>query len=322
MQSLYPPSTATHGGDLAHLAGDPGNLASVQQSMASTANNNTNSTYPTNGATPMPAGLRLASPAQGVNQSTGPGGGRGGQQATATAPRKRKSPPSPPVPGQQPLQQPQANNNGQGGIVPAQTQHLPLLHAPPGHFANYPPASEYAAAALPLPNGNVAANMIAAIANAAQQGGNAEQQAQAANDSDSGGAGNKGRALSQSKRAEQNRKAQRAFRERRDQHVKNLESRSQLLDAALSSADEANRRWEECRASVETLRIENTQLRAEVAGLRAENASLHAALTSSGASYAQQQQIMHDAAAAAKEMIAANGGERGDKQGDNANKAK
>jgi hypothetical protein len=71
-----------------------------------------------------------------------------------------------------------------------------------------------------------------------------------------------GRPLSSSKRAEQNRKAQRAFRERRDQHVKQLESRSQLLDAALASADEANRRWEECRAIVEQLRIENTALRA------------------------------------------------------------
>ncbi|PSS07205.1 hypothetical protein PHLCEN_2v3488 [Hermanssonia centrifuga] len=71
-----------------------------------------------------------------------------------------------------------------------------------------------------------------------------------------------GRALSQSKRAEQNRKAQRAFRERRDQHVKALESRSQLLDAALASADEANRRWEDCRALVDQLRIENATLRA------------------------------------------------------------
>ncbi|KAH9948672.1 hypothetical protein B0H21DRAFT_655750, partial [Amylocystis lapponica] len=71
-----------------------------------------------------------------------------------------------------------------------------------------------------------------------------------------------GRTLSQSKRAEQNRKAQRAFRERRDQHVKALESRSQLLDAALASADEANRRWEECRALVDQLRIENAALRA------------------------------------------------------------
>jgi hypothetical protein len=41
-----------------------------------------------------------------------------------------------------------------------------------------------------------------------------------------------------------------------------LESRSQLLDAALASADEANRRWEECRALVDQLRIENAALRA------------------------------------------------------------
>ncbi|OBZ70911.1 AP-1-like transcription factor YAP6 [Grifola frondosa] len=76
------------------------------------------------------------------------------------------------------------------------------------------------------------------------------------------GGSSAGRTLSQSKRAEQNRKAQRAFRERRDQHVKALESRSQLLDAALASADEANRRWEECRALVDQLRIENAALRA------------------------------------------------------------
>jgi len=73
---------------------------------------------------------------------------------------------------------------------------------------------------------------------------------------------NGGRALSMTKRAEQNRKAQRAFRERRDQHVKALESRSQLLDTALASADEANRRWEECRALVDQLRVENAALRA------------------------------------------------------------
>lgn len=45
-------------------------------------------------------------------------------------------------------------------------------------------------------------------------------------------------------------------------HVKTLESRSQLLDAALASADEANRRWEECRTIVDQLRIENATLRA------------------------------------------------------------
>lgn len=79
---------------------------------------------------------------------------------------------------------------------------------------------------------------------------------------DSDSRGNAGRQLSTSKRAEQNRKAQRAFRERRDQHVKALESRSQLLDAALASADEANRRWEECRTLVDQLRVENAALRA------------------------------------------------------------
>lgn len=41
-----------------------------------------------------------------------------------------------------------------------------------------------------------------------------------------------------------------------------MESRSQLLDAALASADEANRRWEECRTLVDQLRVENANLRA------------------------------------------------------------
>jgi hypothetical protein len=47
-------------------------------------------------------------------------------------------------------------------------------------------------------------------------------------------------------------------------HVKALESRSQLLDAALASADEANRRWEECRALSDRLREENTHLRQQL----------------------------------------------------------
>lgn len=34
------------------------------------------------------------------------------------------------------------------------------------------------------------------------------------------------------------------------------------MDAALASADEANRRWEECRALVDQLRVENAALRA------------------------------------------------------------
>lgn len=56
-----------------------------------------------------------------------------------------------------------------------------------------------------------------------------------------------------------------AFLTRLCRHVKALESRSQLLDAALASADEANRRWEECRALVDQLRIENAALRAALA---------------------------------------------------------
>ena len=50
--------------------------------------------------------------------------------------------------------------------------------------------------------------------------------------------------------------------------MKALESRSQLLDAALASADEANRRWEECRALNDRLRDDITHLREENAHLR------------------------------------------------------
>lgn len=53
--------------------------------------------------------------------------------------------------------------------------------------------------------------------------------------------------------------------------MKALEQRSQLLDAALASADEANRRWEECRALVDQLRIENAALRATLASLSQNN---------------------------------------------------
>lgn len=117
-----------------------------------------------------------------------------------------------------------------------------------------------------------------------------------------------GRALSSSKRAEQNRKAQRAFRERRDQfvspiyprlaikltctarHVKALESRSQLLDAALASADEANRRWEECRALVDQLRVENTALRAALS--QAQMLSGGAAATNNNGAHHDQEGLV------------------------------
>ena len=65
------------------------------------------------------------------------------------------------------------------------------------------------------------------------------------------------RALSSTKQAEQKRKAQCAFRGHRDQHVKALESRLLLLDATLASANEGNHQWEECRALVDQLCVEN-----------------------------------------------------------------
>ena len=58
-------------------------------------------------------------------------------------------------------------------------------------------------------------------------------------------------------------------------HVKTLESRSQLLDAALASADEANRRWEECRTIVDQLRIENATLRAALQATQAQLMALN-----------------------------------------------
>ncbi|KAJ3831110.1 hypothetical protein F5878DRAFT_636413 [Lentinula raphanica] len=155
-------------------------------------------------------------------------------QLPVPAPRTSRKRKTPPAPEQQSLPSP-----------PPHLQHvLPPPHAlmhplPPGFTYAHP--GDYTVAGLPpLPPSAQPSDGPAASQNA-------------------------GRPLSSSKRAEQNRKAQRAFRERRDQHVKALESRSQLLDAALASADEANRRWEECRALVDQLRVENAALRAHLA---------------------------------------------------------
>ncbi|KAH0827840.1 hypothetical protein J3R83DRAFT_3466 [Lanmaoa asiatica] len=164
------------------------------------------------------------------------------QPAPTRQSRKRKTPPSSaPAPPQPPQPQPQQQHP-----PPPPGIHLGHMLPPPhalippgmGHPPMYQvnPLSSHSMASSPDP------------------------------ESKSGG-----RQLSQSKRAEQNRKAQRAFRERRDQP---LESRSQLLDAALASADEANRRWEECRALVDQLRIENAALRAALSGQAQLNGSL------------------------------------------------
>ncbi|KAF7428325.1 hypothetical protein PC9H_007546 [Pleurotus ostreatus] len=180
--------------------------------------------------------------------------------------RKRKSPPDanagaqnpppPPPPPQQQQQQHQQQPPPQLQQQPSVMHVLPPPHVmmhPPHlqalHFAQYAP-TDYTPGGMP-PQGIPP-----------QQPDQQQQQQQQHGSQSPPPSANGGRPLSNSKRAEQNRKAQRAFRERRDQHVKALESRSQLLDAALASADEANRRWEECRALVDQLRVENAALRA------------------------------------------------------------
>ena len=57
------------------------------------------------------------------------------------------------------------------------------------------------------------------------------------------------------------------FRNDGSQHrrVKALESRSQWLEVALASQEEANRRWEECRTLIEQARVEIDALRAALA---------------------------------------------------------
>jgi hypothetical protein len=193
-----------------------------------------------------------------------------------TRSRKRKTPPS--ADAIQSIPPPPPPASMQHTLPPAHTlvppPHLPGHVIPPSY--QYPPG-DYPPAGLPPPH-----SLAPPSAESVQE---QRPQSQASNGAPTSTAAGTTRTLSQSKRAEQNRKAQRAFRERRDQcvlsrclspvllhttditfstdrHVKALESRSQLLDAALASADEANRRWEECRALVDQLRIENAALRA------------------------------------------------------------
>ncbi|KDR75438.1 hypothetical protein GALMADRAFT_249497 [Galerina marginata CBS 339.88] len=161
--------------------------------------------------------------------------------------KKRKTPPTIVADQQQPPAQQQQQQQQQLQHVLPPPPH-PLMHPIPGPI---PPGFPYAPADY-TPGGMPAGP---------HQGLPIQQQQQPAQSQSPPPNGSQ-RALSSTKRAEQNRKAQRAFRERRDQHVKALESRSQLLDAALASADEANRRWEECRALVDQLRVENAALRA------------------------------------------------------------
>jgi len=144
-------------------------------------------------------------------------------------------------------------------LVDHQLAH-PMIHPHLHHMSQFPFGPvDYSPGGLPpaIPNMSVPGPVTVPSPSNIQQ----PDQAPKSPSEENGESPKAGRALAQSKRAEQNRKAQRAFRERRDAHVKALESRSQLLDSALASADEANRRWEECRALVDQLRIENAALR-------------------------------------------------------------
>lgn len=83
----------------------------------------------------------------------------------------------------------------------------------------------------------------------------------------SGGAFKPTRQLSTSKRAAQNRAAQRAFRERRDKYVKVLESKATRLEAAIRIATECKRRYVEALQTIDGLRQDNHTLRVALAAL-------------------------------------------------------
>ncbi|GAC95347.1 hypothetical protein PHSY_002922 [Pseudozyma hubeiensis SY62] len=79
------------------------------------------------------------------------------------------------------------------------------------------------------------------------------------------------RQLSTSKRAAQNRAAQRAFRERRDKYVKVLESKAARLEVAINVATECKRRYAETLQTIDGLRQDNHTLRVALAALSGSN---------------------------------------------------
>ncbi|EPQ27202.1 uncharacterized protein PFL1_05125 [Pseudozyma flocculosa PF-1] len=75
------------------------------------------------------------------------------------------------------------------------------------------------------------------------------------------------RQLSTSKRAAQNRAAQRAFRERRDKYVKELEGKAAMCEQALRTADESKAKLREALITIDGLRQDNHSLRVALAAL-------------------------------------------------------
>ncbi|CED82615.1 Basic-leucine zipper domain [Phaffia rhodozyma] len=111
----------------------------------------------------------------------------------------------------------------------------------------------------------------------ADVGGQAHGDLEAEGEGSSGGGNGrkgKGRELSKTKRAEQNRKAQRAFRQRRDQNIKDLSDKAEQLLIAQQNEADANRRWQEAQVKIEQLRNENAALRTALTLMRTERSDV------------------------------------------------
>ena len=75
------------------------------------------------------------------------------------------------------------------------------------------------------------------------------------------------RTLSTSRRAEQNRNAQRVFRERKNKYISDLESKAASLESALLAAEEHRRRFNEAIETIEILKRDNDTLRVALRAL-------------------------------------------------------
>lgn len=75
------------------------------------------------------------------------------------------------------------------------------------------------------------------------------------------------RTLSTSRRAEQNRNAQRVFRERKNKYIADLESKAASLESALLTAEEHRRRFNEAIETIEILKRDNDTLRVALRAL-------------------------------------------------------
>lgn len=75
------------------------------------------------------------------------------------------------------------------------------------------------------------------------------------------------RTLSTSRRAEQNRNAQRVFRERKNKYIADLESKAASLESALLAAEEHRRRFNDALDTIEILKRDNDTLRVALRAL-------------------------------------------------------